>query len=142
MPDRATVYLPVSTWISVQAYTNAAFAQRVTITGEDGKDKVLTGSGEHNTPMPGGTYGFTTPPASRSPLGWSVVVRVESSGSGGEYRPSQVMLGSCTVMYYTMSLVVSEDYVDGDWNDAVVQFSWWVPPTLRDARDLHKDHER
>jgi hypothetical protein len=28
-------------------------------------------------------------------------------------------------------------YVDNDWNDAVVQFSWWVPPTLRDPQDLH-----
>lgn len=141
MPDRATVYLPVSTWISVQAYTNASFTQRVTLSAEDGTTKVLTGSGERNTPMPNGTYGFMTPATSRSPLGWTVIVKVESSNSGGQYQPSQVMLGSCTVMYFTLSMVVSEDWVDQDWNDAVVQFSWWVPPSVRDPRDLHKEPE-
>lgn len=136
MPDRVTVYLPVSTWISVQAYTNAAFTQRVTA-----PRRSSPGSGERNTPMPGGNYGFMTPATSRSPLGWTVIVRVESSNSGGQYQPSQVMLGSCTVQYFTLSMVVSEDWVDQDWNDAVVQFSWWVPPTARNVRDLHKEPE-
>jgi hypothetical protein len=34
-------------------------------------------------------------------------------------------------MYYTLALVISEDYVDNDWNDGVVMFSWWDSPTVR-----------
>jgi len=35
------------------------------------------------------------------------------------------------VVYYWLAMVISEDYLDNDWNDAVVQFSWWVPGTSR-----------
>ena len=139
MPDTATVYLPLNTWIHVQACTNAAFTQRVTITKEDGTTTVLTGSGEHDAPLPNGNYGFTTPGHAASPLGYRVTVEIESSNRGGSYEPSQVMSGSCGVMYYSLMMVVSEDYVDNDWNDAVVQFTWWTPPTLRNVDDLHKD---
>jgi hypothetical protein len=139
MPDTVTVYVPVSTWISVQAYTNAYLTQRITITAEDGTTTVLTGSGERNAPMAGGNYGFTSPATSKSPLGWAMVVKVESSDGSGGYQPSQVMQGSASVMYFTMSIVVSEDWVDNDWNDAVVQVTWWVPPSARDVRDLHRE---
>jgi hypothetical protein len=40
-------------------------------------------------------------------------------------------------------MVISEDYVDLDWNDAVAQFSWWVPPSARSqqrARQLEAAH--
>ena len=145
MPNSATIYLPVSTWVNVQAFTNASYTQRVTIAPESQSafpTKVLTGTGEHNTPMSGGTFGFTTPSTSQRPLGFSVTVTVESADGSGRFRPSQVLQGSCSVMYFTAALVVSEDYVDDDWNDAVVQFSWWVPPGLRNSQDLHIDAER
>jgi len=131
MPNTATVYLPLNTFVSVACYTNAAFLQQVTITPETGSAKVLTGSGEHNTPMPNGTYSLTTPSNSQSPLGYRMVVSVQSQQRGGRWAPSQVSQGSCSVMYYSLAMVVSEDYVDQDWNDAVVQFSWWVPPSGR-----------
>lgn len=138
MPSSATVYLPLSTWVHVRAIVNAAFTQRVTITPETGNPVVLQGSGEHDTVLPNGDYGFTTPSSSSSPLGYRMVVTVQSS-SGSGFQPSQVLQGLQSIMYYNLAMVVSEDYVDQDWNDAVVMFSWWVPPSARDVRDLHKD---
>jgi hypothetical protein len=141
MPDRATVYLPLSTWVHVRAITNAQFTQRVTIEEENGTRTVLTGSGERDTLMPSGDFGLTTPARSASSLGYRVTVRVESSSRGGVFQPSQVSQGACSVMYYNLSMVVSEDYVDQDWNDAVIEFSWWIPPAQRDPRDLHREQE-
>ena len=131
MPNTATVYLPLGTFVSVASFTNASFNQQVTITPETGSATVLTGRGEHNTPMPNGTFSLTTPGSSQSPLGYRMVVAVQSQQPNGQWAPSQVSQGSCSVMYYTLAMVVSEDYVDQDWNDAVVQFSWWIPPSTR-----------
>lgn len=135
--DTVSLYLPLNTWVHVQAFTNAAFLQQVTITYEDGSSVVLTGSGEHDAPMPNGDFGFTTPSSSRSPLGWRTTVQVQSDHDG-TWVPSKVQSGGCNVAtYYSLAMVVSEDYVDGDWNDAVVLFTWWTPPSLRDVADLH-----
>lgn len=131
MPNVATIYLPLNTFVSVQCFTNARFQQRITIAPETGSATVLTGSGEHNAPMVGGNFSITTPGASVSPLGYKVTVSMESSSATGEWSPSNVNQGICAVMYYWLALVVSEDYVDNDWNDGVVQFSWWLPPPSR-----------
>mgnify|MGYP006184278371 CR=1 FL=1 len=131
MPNTAVVYLPLGTFVSVACFTNASFNQRVTITPETGNPTVLTGSGEHNAPMPGGAFSLTTPNSSQSPMGYKMTIAVESQQPNGQWAGSQVSQGSCSVMYYSLALVVSEDYVDQDWNDAVVQFSWWIPPSTR-----------
>lgn len=138
MPNTATVYLPVSTWVHIRAVTNAAFTQRVTIAFEDGSRQVLVGAGEHDAPMPKGDFSITTPPKATSPLGYRIVVTVETQ-VGGNWQPSMVSEGECSVMYYHLAMVVSEDSVDQDWNDAVVMFSWWVPPSARSFEDLRKD---
>jgi hypothetical protein len=141
VPNIAAIYLPLNTFVSVQCFTNARFQQRVTITPETGNARVLTGSGEHNAPMPNGNFSITTPGASVNPLGYKVKISVESSSASGQWAPSQVSQGSCAVMYYSLAMVVSEDYVDQDWNDAVVQFSWWIPPSVRSmnrARQLRQ----
>lgn len=131
MPDTATIYLPLNTYVSTACFTNAAFEQQVTITPETGSPWVLTGSGEHNAPMPNGNFSLTTPSSARGPLGYRMVITVQSKQPNGPWAPSQVSQGSCSVGYYYLAMVVSEDYVDEDWNDAIVQFSWWVPPKAR-----------
>ncbi len=131
MPNTATIYLPLNTYVSVLSFTNAYFSQRVTITPEVGNQTVLTGSGEHNAPMPNGNFGLTTPGTSINPLGFKMTITVEAQQQNGQWAPSQVSQGSCSVMYYSLAMVVSEDYVDNDWNDAIVQFSYWLPPTNR-----------
>lgn len=133
MPNTATIYLPLNTFVSVACITNASYQQRVTIAPEVGSPTVLVGSGEHNTPMPNGSFSITTPGSSRNPLGFAVTVTVESKQPNGSWAPSLVSQGSCSVMYYSLAMVVSEDSIDQDWNDAVAQFSWWIPPTARNA---------
>jgi len=130
MPNTATIYLPFSTYVSVSAFTNASFEQQVTITPETGTPTALYGSGEHNTPMPGGNFSIQTPASGKYGLGYQIVVAVQSYYNG-QWQPSQVSQGSCSVMYYNLAMVVSEDYLDQDWNDAVVQFTWWIPPSAR-----------
>lgn len=132
MPDTINVYVPISSYISVRSFTNAGFTQRVTLTEENGTTHQYEGSGEHDTPMQGGNFGFTSPSSSQSPLGYRITVKVESYHDGA-WQPSSVSSGSCSVMYYYLSMVVSEDYIDQDWNDTSVQFTWWIPPTLREA---------
>jgi hypothetical protein len=131
MPNTATIYLPLNTYVSVLCFTNAGFNQRVTITPEVGTPTVLVGSGEHNAPMPNGNFGITTPGTSISPLGFKMTVAVDAQQPNGQWAPSQVSQGSCSVMYYSLAMVVSEDYVDNDWNDAIAQFSYWMPPSMR-----------
>ena len=138
MPGTAVIYVPLNTWVNVRAFTNAGFNQRVTITPETGSATVLTGSGEHDAPMPNGSFHYNTPSSSSSPLGYRISVNIESQQPNGSWQPSQVSQGSCGVMYYQLVMIVSEDYVDQDWNDAVVQFTWWIPPTVRNAKDSLK----
>jgi hypothetical protein len=138
MPNTATIYIPTNTYVSVRAFTNASFTQQVTITPETGAATTLTGHGEQDTPMPNGTYGFTTPSQSQSNLGYKIVVAV-NTWVNNNWQASLVSQGTCSVMYYSLALVVSEDQVDNDWNDAVVQFTWWQPPSTSLAAKSRMD---
>ena len=125
-----TLYLPFSTWVNVRCVTNAAFLQRATIVEQNGTQHVATGSGEHDAPMANGTFAIQTPSSGSSPNGYSVTVSVDTStNNGGSWTPSGVLQGGAQVMYYQLKMVVSEDYTDNDWNDTVVQFTWWIPPS-------------
>jgi hypothetical protein len=132
--NSATIYLPLSTWVNVRCFTNAGFLQQVIIIEENGANHTVTGNGEHDAPMPNGNFSIQTPATSKKPLGYAVTVTANSSQDGGRtWQPSSVSQGSCSVMYYSLAMVVSEDYIDNDWNDSVAQFTWWVPPTGRSA---------
>lgn len=130
MSDSVNVYLPLNTYVSVRGFTNAAFLQQATVIQEDGTQTVMSGSGEHNAPMENGDFSIQTPDSSSSPAGYKVTITIESQQSG-TWQPSSVTSGQISVMYYNTAVVVSEDYQDQDWNDAVVQFSWWTPPAFR-----------
>ena len=140
MPSSISIYLPTSTYVNVRSFTNAGFTQRVTLTEEDGTQHQYTGSGEHDTPMTNGSFAITTPATSQSPLGYQVTVKVESYQSG-QWVGSSVSSGSCSVMYYYLAMVVSEDYLDQDWNDTSVQFTWWIPPNARNAAQARSNNE-
>ena len=129
MASSATVYLPLSTTVYVQVTTNAAFTQKVTITPEGRSPIVYEGSGEGEHPI--GNTTIQTPGSSSNPRGYPVTVEVESDNGSGQWQPSTVMQGSCGIMYYNLVMVVSEDYIDQDWNDSVSKFSWWVEPSQR-----------
>lgn len=134
MAESVSLYLPLQTYVNVRSFTNAAFTQRVTLVEEDGTRHQYEGSGEHDTPMPGGSFAIRTPASAKSPRGYQVTINVDSDQSG-TWRPSSLGQGSCGVMFYHLVMVVSEDYIDNDWNDCVVQFTWWVPPPGRSATD-------
>lgn len=133
--NTTTVYLPLNSWVNVRSFTNAAFTQRVTMVEENGTQHQFQGSGEHDTPIPEGDFVIQTPSSSQNPRGYQVTVTVDSYHDGS-WQPSSVAQGSCSIMYYYLVMVVSEDYIDNDWNDAVVQFTWWVPPEGRDVADF------
>ena len=130
MSNPISIYLPLNTYINVKGFTDSAFMQQVTIVDETGASHTMQGNGEHETPMQNGSYAFTTPSTSKDPAGFQLTITVQSQ-QGGQWVPSQVTSGKTSLMYYNMVLVVSEDYTDNDWNDAVVQFSWWTQPQYR-----------
>jgi len=132
MSQTSTIYLPLNTYVSVKCFANAAFIQKVTITEENGTVHTAQGSGEHDTPLTDGTFGIQTPATSSSPAGYRITVAVQNQ-QGGTWVDSAVMSGGCNVMYYNLKMVVSEDYIDDDWNDAVAIFTWWQPPTSRNV---------
>jgi len=131
--NSTVVYLPFSTAVAVRAVTNASFTQQVVLDPETGKQITWSGSGEADHQI--GSTILTTPGSGRSPRGFMVTVTVNTEIQG-KWAPSSVAQGNCGVMYYQATLVVSEDYVDQDWNDSVVFFTWWVPPSLRRVEDF------
>lgn len=130
MRGSVVLYLPLNTYINVRGFTNAAFEQQVTIIDERGDSHVMSGTGEHDAPMQNGQYAFTTPTTSKLPAGFQLTVSV-STYQGGRWISSEVTSGMTSIMYYNLAIVVSEDYTDNDWNDSVVQFSWWTSPEHR-----------
>lgn len=123
MPVNITV--PASTPVRIQAFTDAAYLQQVTITPPAGGNPIVwTGSGENETPI--GTVLVTTP---SSPSGTVVYgVNVQYSADGGRsWQPSSLLPGGTVIASFNLQVVLSEDHVDQDYNDAVVQFIWWQP---------------
>ena len=132
--DSTVVYLPFKTTVNVHAFTNAAYRQQITFTPESGSTiGPFTGLGENDTPI--GQGQFITPSSGKSSRGFQVTVTTMSNDGSG-WQPSQVGQAACAVWYYSVILVVSEDFVDQDWNDAVAMFSWWAPPSQRQAPEV------
>ncbi|HEX5493976.1 MAG TPA: fucose-binding lectin II [Mycobacteriales bacterium] len=131
--DSTVVYLPFNTTVMIRAFTNASFQQRVTLAPEQGNPIVFTGIGENDTPI--GNTSMRTPAQGTNPRGYQVTVTIETNPGTG-WQPSSVGQGGSSIMYYNLTLVVSEDYVDQDWNDAVVTFTWWIPPSTRTLPDF------
>jgi len=124
-----TVYLPFSTEVIIYGFTNAAYDQRITLTFEDGTNLVMTGTGEHNNPTNPAKTIKRIPASGANPNGYAVKVTIDhKSNNDPNWVSSKLGGGSCGVNLYYVLLVVSEDLVDMDWNDGVVQFCWWLPP--------------
>lgn len=122
-----TFYLPYGTSVTLQAFVNAAWQQRFTITPPSGAPIVFTGSGYYDTPA--GTATIVTPPSGPSPDGAPVTVAIDHSSDGGaSWRASQVDASICKVMYYNLIVVASEDAGDDTWDDATACFSWTSVP--------------
>lgn len=120
-----SILLPPSTQVFLAAFTNAAYIQRVTVTPPSGAGSpiVWQGSGEGNNPI--GNQMLTTPGGSAN-LTYSVAMDYSSDG-GSTWQQSSMIPGGCVVASMNVKVVVSEDHVDQDYNDAVIQFMWWEP---------------
>ena len=116
-----TIVLPPSTPVYVTAFTNAAFLQRITVTPPSGAPIVWTGTGENNNQI-GQTYINT--PGGTSTISYQVNAE-NSSNNGASWNQSSLLPGGCTVGTMNIKVVLSEDHVDQDFNDSVVQFLWW-----------------
>ena len=120
-----SIVLPPSTRVFVAAFTNAAYMQRVSITPPAGAGQpiVWQGTGEDNHPI--GNQIVTTP-AGSSNFTYSVSADYSTDG-GSSWQQSSMIPGGCVVGSLNLKVVISEDHVDQDYYDAVVQFMWWEP---------------
>lgn len=140
-----TFSLPFASQVFVYGYTNAALNQQIIVTPESGATLTFTGSGEGNTPTSPATAIINTPSTGSHLNGFQVVVTI-NSWKNGAWAASTVAGAGCSLgMTAATYLVCSEDLVDNDWNDGVVQFLWYNPPSvavaMRDAMDQHlKEH--
>jgi Fucose-binding lectin II (PA-IIL) len=134
LPNAQTVLLPFSTAVIMRGYTNAAITQQVILAPESGTTTTWTGSGELDHPI--GTSVFNTPASGTSPRGFKMTVTM-NIWVNGAWRPTQMSMPmTSTMMYYNLTLFVSEDLVDNDWNDAVVTLTWWTAPISRNVADF------
>jgi hypothetical protein len=118
-----TVYLPLAVDAVIKGFTNASYQQRITITPSSSSQPIIfTGSGKDNKQI--GSTHFTTPSAWPDPLGYPIDVKLEYFTSGGIWKSSDIFTGTCTIQAYNLTLVVSEDGIDGNWNDGVCMISW------------------
>ena len=120
-----TLKLPPGTRIFATAFTNAAYLQKVVITPPAGAGDPITwqGTGEDNNQI---GQQFITTPAGSQDLVYSVGAQY-SSDNGATWQDSSLLPGGTTIGSMNIKVMLSEDHVDQDFNDAVVQFLWWDP---------------
>lgn len=127
------VQIPANRNIEIRSYTNAWFDQKAKLTfTEDGASSPfatwdIEGQGEGNQPMKGADFvnGFRWV----SQRSKTYKVRVETwYRKDGTWRPHRTMPANSTLGLFNISTVLSEDDADKDWNDTVIQFTWWTPP--------------
>lgn len=134
-----TLYLPFATTVYIYGYTNAQFSQRIVATFENGNVLTMTGQGEGNVPTSPANSTLTTPSTGRHLNGYQVKVAM-SYQSGGNWVASQMAGAGCQLGWTAATyMVVSEDWIDVDWNDAVLQFLWYNPPAVRNAALAARD---
>lgn len=113
--------LPVGALVHIRVYTNAAYKQRVTIQLIKGSTPpiIFEGNGEKDHLI--GEQFWTVP----GPNPVTTTVMIEHANNG-PYQPSKMQKIGCTLQTFNMLGVLSEDIGDvGDFNDAVVEFTWW-----------------
>ena len=123
MANSVIVDVPTSKDVVIKGFTNAAYLQRISLNVEGIGQFALTGTGENNTPI--GSQHFTTPPTGGPDGQIGIEVTIEYSSDGGNtWQAPDVYTDSCTVQAYNLIVVVSEDMVDQDYNDAICMISW------------------
>lgn len=115
-----TVYVPASTDVIVKGFSNSDNIQRITVTPPGRDPIVLSGHGQNNMIM--GRDWFTSP-AAEGPVGVGVSLEF-SPDSGATWVQPNVFADGCTVHAYNLTVVVAEDMIDEEYNDAICMLSW------------------
>ncbi|MFF7705572.1 hypothetical protein [Streptomyces lydicus] len=127
-----TVWIPARRDVEVRAFTNAWYHQYATLRFSRPEQPFDTCSfeyqGEGNKAMWGGGL-------NSSGIRWvaqhsqryKIETTTQYSKNGSKYN-HQTMPASRTLGLFNISMVLLEDDIDKDWNDSVVQFTWWTPP--------------
>ncbi|GGX55162.1 MULTISPECIES: hypothetical protein [Streptomyces] len=127
------VIIPARRAVEVRAYTNAWYQQTAKLSfyalgsGTPFQTWDLSGTGEGNTAMTGSGFvnGIRWVPERAD----SYTIKVEAwYRKDGGTHPHATMPANATLGLFNISTVLCEDDVDKDWNDTVVQFTWWNPP--------------
>lgn len=112
--NQAEVSLPAGASVQVRVKTNAKVAQRVRLV-----DQEFTGAGEGNMVI--GETVFT--PSGKSPL----TAVFEYAGDDGVFKPSSLKSGGpYEIGKYNLLIAVAENGDDSDYNDTVLEFSWYT----------------
>lgn len=126
-PDGATVF--------VQAFSNAALTQTVTIEPPSGGGDaaVFQGSGESNVAQALTTAGFLTTNAGAQPsfvsTGGEYTISVATEEGDSQVMGAGSQLNTPAGGTILIGWVSSEDASDEDWNDSVVVFTTYLPPS-------------
>ncbi len=130
---------PPNTTIYVTSLANAAYTQNVTITPPTGTAAVFSGSGEGNVSMNLTQKGFLSTGAGQPSFrtaSTSGTYNVQVTSSQGT---ESVQFAACTSAWTSgatanILMVVGEDSVDQDYNDAVAIFMWYTPANPSTSR--------
>ncbi|WP_405188772.1 fucose-binding lectin II [Streptomyces anulatus] len=118
--NKAEVWLPAGVTVHVKVKTNSKATQKVALTSKDGTvDHEFSGAGEKNM-----VIGETTiTPGADSPFN----AVFEYSGDDNVLKPSKLNCGGpYDIGNFHMVLVVAENGDDEDFNDTVLEFSWFA----------------
>jgi hypothetical protein len=138
MATSVKLSFPSTAKVFVQAFSNASFNQEVTIQPPSGAAARFAGNSENNAAQKLITQGFLTVNAGGQPsfvvpggAGGTAAYTISVTANG---KPSLVMGNLNSIVtpssgQILMGIVSSEDSSDKDWNDSVVIFTSYLPPS-------------
>ncbi|MFF3788037.1 fucose-binding lectin II [Streptomyces sp. NPDC001933] len=113
----AEISLPAGLDVHVKVKSNSQVTQLVTVKGLD-EELQFTGAGERNSNL-GDTKITTT--------GNLLHATFEYSNGGGVFTPSKLNAGGpYEIGNYNILVVVAENGDDSDYNDTILEFSWYT----------------
>ncbi|MFJ1937672.1 fucose-binding lectin II [Kitasatospora sp. NPDC088160] len=116
--NQAEIALPAGAQVAVKVKTNSKLLQSVKLTSKDGQvDQLFTGTGERNTIGQTALTGVS-----------QLVATFEYGESEGVLKPSNLNSGGpYEIGAYNLMVIVAENGDDSDYNDTVLEFSWYTP---------------
>lgn len=110
--------------LRLEGRTNALRLQRATLVLDEGPVLSWEGVGEHDRSFIDAALATPLPlPATPAVHG---VALIDSSADKGEsWQWSKITAGHASVGSFHQVTILSEDEQDRDWNDCVIQVSWW-----------------